>query len=170
MKARPASRMPRRFRMVMTTRIPTQSATVCGCSEGTAETSAPTPAEMPAAAWISGDGLAIGKVDDDQQHNNGRADGNDVLHSKNAERNQQAESGFRAVSRGTERVQPEDRNALADADLLGALVAGPEGLADNEIEDVHGRFGPSCDSLLACPFALSWLAKSTAGRCTTRHA
>src|SRR6266513_1962906 len=118
MKATPASRTPRRFRMVITARIPTQRAAVRGCSEGTAETNAPTPAEMPTAAGRSGDRLAIRKVDDDQQRNDGRADGNDVLHAQKAERNQQAEGGFRTVSGGTERVQPEDRNALADADLF----------------------------------------------------
>ena len=49
-KAVPASRTPRRLRMVMTTRIPTQRTTVCGSKEGTAETKAPTPAEIPTAA------------------------------------------------------------------------------------------------------------------------
>ncbi len=50
MKKTPASRTPRRLTIVTITRIPRQSASVCGCSCGTAETSAPTPAEIPTAA------------------------------------------------------------------------------------------------------------------------
>ena len=49
-KARPASRSPRRFMMVTMTRIQRHSETVWGRSDGTAETSAPTPAEIPTAA------------------------------------------------------------------------------------------------------------------------
>src|SRR6202041_1806587 len=47
MKTTPASRTPRRLITVITNRIATQIATVCGKKESTAETSAPTPAEMP---------------------------------------------------------------------------------------------------------------------------
>jgi hypothetical protein len=44
-KAVPASRAPRRLRMVMTIRIPTHRETVCGSKDGNAETKALTAAE-----------------------------------------------------------------------------------------------------------------------------
>ncbi len=47
----PDSRVPRRFTIVSTKRIARQSATVCGRSAGAADTSAPTPAEMPTATF-----------------------------------------------------------------------------------------------------------------------
>ncbi len=49
MKITPVSRTPRRFTTVITTRIPTHITSVCGSSLGVAETSAPTPAEIPTA-------------------------------------------------------------------------------------------------------------------------
>jgi hypothetical protein len=36
--------------MVMTIRMPTQRETMCGSKDGTADTKAPTPAEIPTAA------------------------------------------------------------------------------------------------------------------------
>src|SRR5229473_748845 len=165
MKATPASRTPRRFRMVMTTRIPTQRATVCGCSEEAGEGAQVVARDGigAAAGWIGSDRLSIRKVDDDQQRNDGCADGNDVLHAEQAEWNQQAESGFRAVSSGTERIQAEDGYAFADADLLGAFFAGLDGLADNGIEDVHSWSGPEKRSLSESPFVTRCGGKSTAG-------
>src|SRR5882762_503252 len=80
------------------------------------------------------------------------------------QRNQQAEGGFRAVSRGTERVQAEDGYAFGDADLLGAFVAGPDRLADNGVEDVHSWSGPEKRSLSERPFATRFRGKSTAGK------
>jgi len=50
MKATPASRTPRKFTIVTRSRMPRQIDSVCGCKEGMAEMSAPTPAEMPTAA------------------------------------------------------------------------------------------------------------------------
>ena len=50
MKNVPASRTPRKFTSVTTRRMSRQSSRVWGCSRGTAETSAPTPAAMPTAA------------------------------------------------------------------------------------------------------------------------
>ncbi len=49
MKILPASRTPRRFTMAMIMRISKHKPSVCGCNRGTAETKAPTPAEMPTA-------------------------------------------------------------------------------------------------------------------------
>ena len=47
----PDSRVPRRFTSVRMTRIARQSGRVYGSSGGIAETSAPTPAEMPTATF-----------------------------------------------------------------------------------------------------------------------
>jgi hypothetical protein len=49
-KARPDSRTPRRFTRAITTRMPRQRARMWSCIAGKAETSAPTPAEIPTAA------------------------------------------------------------------------------------------------------------------------
>src|SRR6266705_1155554 len=94
-----------------------------------------------AAGGIGRDRLAIRKIDDDQQRDDGCADRNNVLHSEQTERNQQAEGGFRAVSGGAEGVESEDGDAFLHADLFGALVAGLDGLADNGVEDVHKGLG-----------------------------
>ena len=51
MNTSPASRSPRRLIKVMTARMPRHNARVCGSSDGKAETSAPTPAEMPTATF-----------------------------------------------------------------------------------------------------------------------
>src|SRR5229473_2686042 len=114
-----------------------------------------------AARGIGGNGLAIGKVDYDEERNDGGADGDDVLHTEQAERNQQTEGGFRAVGGGTERVQAEDGDAFLDADLFGALVAGLDGLADNGVENVHSWSGPEKRSLSERPFVTRWGRKST---------
>ena len=45
----PVSRTPRRFTSAITARIPRHIPSVCGCRAGTAETRAPTPAEIPTA-------------------------------------------------------------------------------------------------------------------------
>ncbi len=45
----PLSRVPRRLTSVITASTPRQSHTVNGCNDGTAEVSAPMPAEMPTA-------------------------------------------------------------------------------------------------------------------------
>ena len=49
MNATPDSRTPRRLTSVMSARMARQSSSVWGWSDGTADTSAPTPAEMPTA-------------------------------------------------------------------------------------------------------------------------
>jgi hypothetical protein len=49
MNATPDSRTPRRLTIEMNDRMTRQRSGVCGCSDGTADTSAPTPAEMPTA-------------------------------------------------------------------------------------------------------------------------
>jgi len=82
-----------------------------------------------AASGIRRNRLPVGKVDDDQQHDNREADRNDVAHASRAERNQQRESGFRSVRRRAEGVQTEDGNPGADADLLAPLVLGSDRLA-----------------------------------------
>ncbi len=165
-KTTPASRTPRRFRMVMTIRMPMQRETVCGSKLGNGRDQgadsggnahgdgenvigeqrgrgqqARARAQVEsrhrvgaAARRIRGDGLAIGKIHDHQQRDDGGADGNDVANAQQAQRNQKAERGFRPVGGGAQRVQTEDRDAFGGSDLLGALVAGLDGLADNEVE------------------------------------
>lgn len=49
MNTAPVVRTPRRFTTVMSKSTPRQIGSVLGCSEGTAETSAPTPAEIATA-------------------------------------------------------------------------------------------------------------------------
>ena len=63
------------------------------------------------SAGIRGDGLEVRDVDNDQERNDAEADGHDILNSERAERNQQSECGFGAVSRGTERIQSEDADS-----------------------------------------------------------
>ncbi len=65
--------------------------------------------------------------------------GKNIPDAGQTERNQKAEGGLRAVSGRTERVQAENRDALRGTDLLGALVTGFDGLADNNVKDVHER-------------------------------
>ncbi len=50
MNTTPVSCTPRMFTMVRIASTPRQIESVCGCKLGTAEISAPTPAEMPTAA------------------------------------------------------------------------------------------------------------------------
>jgi hypothetical protein len=51
MNANPDSRMPRKLVTVNSSRITRQSASVCGYNAGKAETSAPTPADIPTATF-----------------------------------------------------------------------------------------------------------------------
>ena len=70
----------------------------------------------------------------DQQRDNRGADGHDEANAKKAERDQQAESRFRAVGGRAKSVETKDGNALRRTDLLGAFVARSNGLADNEVK------------------------------------
>ena len=97
-----------------------------------------------AAVGISGDRLAIRKVNNDQQNDDGGADRKNVVKSDEAQRDEKAERGFGAIRGGAERVEAEDGNAAAGADLLGALFAGGERFADEEVEDVHEWRGSMC--------------------------
>src|ERR1019366_978404 len=87
-----------------------------------------------AAGWVRGYGLAIGKVHDHQQRDDGGADGNDIANAEEAKRNQKAERGFGPVSSRAQRVETKDRNTPGGPDLLGAFVASLDGLADNKVE------------------------------------
>jgi len=113
-----------------------------------------------AAHRICRDGLEIGKVNDDQQGDDRGANGNDVVQAQETERDQQAECGFGAISRGTQGVQTEDGNALGRSNLLGAFVAGGQGLANQKVKDVHESTIPG-KLFLAHPFATSGVTKST---------
>jgi len=64
------------------------------------------------AARVGGNRLAVGKINDDQQGDDGGTDGDDVLNAQQAQWNEQAEGSFRAVSGGAEAVQAEYGDAL----------------------------------------------------------
>jgi hypothetical protein len=59
------------------------------------------------------------------------------MHAENAERNEQAEGRFGAVGGRAESIETENGDASEWPNLLGALVTGLEGLANNQIENVH---------------------------------
>jgi hypothetical protein len=101
-----------------------------------------------AAVGISGNGLAIRKINDDEQDDDRGAERANVVEAGESEGDEQAESGFGAVRGGAESVEPEDGDAAAGADLLGALFAGGERLADEEVEDVHEGRGFMCGCVL----------------------
>jgi hypothetical protein len=89
------------------------------------------------AGGIGRDGLAIRKVNDHEQRDDGGADRDDVANAQQSKRNQKAEGSFRAVSRGAQAIETKDRNALRGTDLFGPLVTGFDRFADNEIKYVH---------------------------------
>src|SRR6266849_8572819 len=115
-----------------------------------------------AARWIGRDGLQVGNVNDQEQGDDGGADGHDVLHAEKAERNEQAESGFRAVSSGAETVESENGNAGGGANLFGALITGLKRLAQDDINEIHASCGPV--EISEFPFVRSSAAKSNAYR------
>jgi hypothetical protein len=85
------------------------------------------------------DRLTIAEVDDCQQRDDGGAEWNNMPHSTNSKRNEQSESGLRTICRGTERVQPKNRNSRYRADLLGAFFARGERPAEQQIEKARGE-------------------------------
>src|SRR6266852_106681 len=112
--------------------------------------------------WISRDGLQVGNVNNQEQGDDGGADGHDVLHAEKAERNEQAESGFRAISSGTEAVEAEYGDAGGGANLFGALITGLKRLAQDDINEIHASCGPV--EISEAPFVRSSAAKSNAYR------
>ena len=80
------------------------------------------------------------KMDHEQGDNRG-TNGDDVSYAEQANRNQKAEGRFRAVSSQAERLETKDRDTLRRTDLLGAFVTGLDGFTDNEVNDVHERWG-----------------------------
>ena len=87
---------------------------------------------------IGVDGLAVAEVDDGQQGDDGRADRHDVVHAHQAKRDEQRERGFRAVCGGAESVKAEDGNAGEGADVLGALLAGSQRAAEEQVQCICG--------------------------------
>ena len=169
MKIRPVSRTPRRLTRVMSTRMPRHSASVCACSLGTAETRAPTPAEMPTATTknvvnhqssgskeagrnaeilardsvrstatgVCLDRLTVREINDGEQHDDAGADRNNIGNSRRAKRNEQRQGSLRAVGRGTEGIQAEDRNPSCRADALGAGFVRRERPPQKQIQNSH---------------------------------
>ena len=78
----------------------------------------------PAALRIRRDRLAIGKVDDDQEHDDQRADRPDVRHPGRAQRNQERQRGLRPVSRRSQRIEAQHGNAGNHPDALLSLFIG----------------------------------------------
>ena len=93
-----------------------------------------------AASRIGGDGLQVRDVDNDKKRNNAEADGDDVLDTQGAERNQQGERGFRAVSRGAERIQSEHSDARQGAEALFRVFVCGQWLAEQEIAEGHRNY------------------------------
>ena len=91
-----------------------------------------------ATGGIGGDGLQVGKVNDDQQGDDGRADRDDVADTQKTERGEEGEGGFRAVRGGAEGVEAEDGDAGGGGDLLRALVRGFQRLANDQVDKIHG--------------------------------
>src|SRR5208283_1676071 len=99
-----------------------------------------------ASRGIGSDGLQVGEIDDDEQGDDGGADRDDVLHTEKAERDEQGESGFGAVRGGAEGVEAEDGDAGDGANLLGALVRGFQGLANDQVDKIHDvRMTRNCE-------------------------
>ena len=90
-----------------------------------------------AAARVRIDGLAIRKIDDGQQENDGAADRHDVRDAQRAERDQDRERRFRTICGGTERVESEDGDARGRADALAFFFPICERLAEQQVEEGH---------------------------------
>ncbi len=89
-----------------------------------------------AAVRIGVDGLPVAEVDDGQQDHDRRAHRDDVFDAHQAQRDEQRERGLRAVRGGAEGVQAEDGDAGDGADVLGALLAGSQRAAEEQIQYV----------------------------------
>ena len=90
-----------------------------------------------AAARVRIDGLAIGKVDDGEQKNDGAADRDDVGNAQRAERDQDSERGFWTVCGGTKRVESEDGDAGGGADVFARFFPIGERLAEQHVKERH---------------------------------
>jgi hypothetical protein len=75
------------------------------------------------------DGLAVGKINDGEQADDGEADRDDVRDAGDAEGDEEGEGGFGTVRGGAEGVEAEDGNAGDGADVLGAFLGCGERLA-----------------------------------------
>ena len=96
------------------------------------------------ALRVSSDRLAVGEVDDDQQDDDGRGDGNDEVDTEQSEGDEQRQSGFRTVSGGAESVEAEDGNASERTDLLPAFVRVCERLSKQQISKFHADSASPC--------------------------
>jgi len=61
-----------------------------------------------------------------EQHDDAGADRNHVGNSRRAERNEQRQGSLRAIGRGAEGIQAEDRNSGCRTDALGARLVRRE--------------------------------------------
>ena len=87
------------------------------------------------ALGISLDGLTIGEIHDDQQHDDGRDHRENVVDSKQPQRDQQRESSFRTVCRRAQGIQSKDGDAGRRADLLPVLLPVGQRTPDEDVEN-----------------------------------
>ncbi len=90
-----------------------------------------------AAVRIGLDGLPVGEIHDAQQDDDADADREDVSDAGGSERDQQRERSFGSVGGGTERVEPENRDAGRRPNALFAIRIGAQGRAEQKVEDGH---------------------------------
>jgi hypothetical protein len=82
-----------------------------------------------AAAGIGSNGLAVTEIDDDQQDQDRRDDGNDVLNAHQPKRDQQRKRCLRSIGRRSECVESKDWNSGGDTYVFGALFTCGQGAA-----------------------------------------
>ena len=80
------------------------------------------------------DRLPVAEENNRQQDDNGEADGHDVLHAQQAQRNQQRQRSFRSIRRRAQCVEPEDRDPGQRPNALGALRGSRQRPPKQQIE------------------------------------
>src|SRR5262249_5542999 len=81
---------------------------------------------------------ALGEVKDNEQCDDAAANRDNVMYSRQSERDQNGESGFRTISSRTQRVEAEDGDACRSSDFFRAILSRGEWLAKKEVDQGHG--------------------------------
>ena len=92
------------------------------------------------AVGISLDGLTVGEINDDQQHDDGRDHGDNVMESKQTQRDQQRESSFRTVCSRAQGIQSENGDAGRRSDLFPLLFPVGQRTPKQDVENRHGFY------------------------------
>lgn len=100
------------------------------------------------------DRLPVGEVDDGEENDDARADGDDVEHAGRAQGNEKGQSRLRPVRGGAQGVQSEDWDPGGGTDLFRASFGRGETLAENEIENSH-------PAILHIPHAPAWFFRDS---------